>query len=213
MNQVRMSKISRQTSKHYLGVLLALLLCAPLLPGCAFHGDGVTGHVYEIIDPNKPGVGDNIRPLADAYVVASWDGTIPTPAHASGVCLAVKMVRSDANGQYRIPGWLKLPKLYPVWDMRRGGIYAYKGGYEGKDPGTYPPDNEMYFAKSTAPPNVRLDFLLGVVSRTCSDREDEETKELSLLYKAVYEEAKTLPVTLNTHWMLKHIEDEARSSD
>lgn len=185
----------------------------PLISGCAFHGDGVTGHVYEIIDPNKPGVGDNIRPLADAYVVAIWDGTVPLPASAGSVCLAITLVRSDANGQYRVPGWFKFPKLYPVTEVRQPSGFAHKGGFERIFPESNPSAYDRYMVKSTAPPNVRLDYLRGTISRMCSDREDEETKALSPLYKSVYEEAKTLPVTSDTHWMLKHIEDEARSSD
>lgn len=208
-----MKKRSRQISKHNLGALLALLLCAPQLPGCAFHSDGVTGHVYEIIDPNKPGVGDNIRPLADAYIVAIWDGTVPLPATSGSVCLAIKLVRSDANGQYRVPGWFKFPKLYPVTEVRDANVFAHKGGFERIFPESNPSAYELYMVKATAPPDVRLVYLSRTISRMCGDREAESTKALSPLFKAVYEEAKTLPVTSDTHWMLKHIEDEARSSD
>ena len=192
---MRMNKTMQLTSKRNFGALLALVFCMPLLPGCAFHGDGVSGHVYEIIDPNKPVEGENIRPLADAYVVAIWDGTVPLPASATSVCLAITLVRSDANGQFHVPGWFKFPKLYPVTEVRQPNGFAHKAGFERIFPTSNSSAYDRYMKKSTESPELRLRYLARTISRICSDRESEEARMLAPLYTTVYEEAKLLPAT------------------
>lgn len=184
-----MKKTSRQISKHHFGTLIAVLLCAPLLPGCAFYRSGVSGYVYEWVDPSKQPTQDNLKPVADAYVVAKWSGTVPTPvAHATSNCLHVALARTDSTGRYEIPGWFRFPKFYPVF-VNKPSINEYKPGYVNKE---WLSSMQFNLVPSTQTPDERIESLYRTASYYCEEIGDDLHRTLLPLYKALLEEAQSL---------------------
>lgn len=183
----------QQFFNRNLGALLALLFCAPLLPGCAFYGGGVSGYVYEWVDQSKPPTKDNLKPVPDAYVVATWSGTVPTPiAHATSTCLNVKLGKTDAAGRYEISGWFRFPHLYPVF-MNEAGVSEYKPGYEHKDwvvngLGTA----QFNLVPSTQTPDQRLEFIDDIIDFYCREMGNDLYRELLPMYKTALQEVQSV---------------------
>lgn len=170
------------------GALLILLLCAPLLSGCAFYGGGVSGYVYEWVDQSKPPREENIKPVPDAYVVAIWGGTVPRPIDATSTCLNVKLGKTDANGHYDIPGWFRFPRFYPVF-MDKVATREYKHGYEYKE---WLTSGQFNLVPSTQTPDERINFLRRAASFYCEEIGEDLHRELAPLYRAIFDEAQSL---------------------
>jgi hypothetical protein len=97
---------------HFLGWVL-LGGAVGLLAGCASHGAGVEGQVFEAMSEAPVGQ-EARRPSADAYVLVHWTGTLPQFGHASSMCLRAAIGKTDERGRFEVPGWWAAPKIYPV---------------------------------------------------------------------------------------------------
>ncbi len=179
-----------------IGVFAAagLIALGAAWPGAQARAD-VQGMVYEVLNPEAPW-GEKLRqPLPGAYVVLTWDVTIPAPAHATSWCLHSEIARTDQKGEYVMerPGWLGKA----IADVR---ILVYAQGRErvnypyGGSPVT---EKDITMAKSTRPPEEHLGGLFGHSILGCgSDHAVHDPKGLlPSYYRALAAEARDLNVT------------------
>lgn len=86
---------------------LAVTLLTALLAGCGMVGLPFSGQVTD----EKTG-----EPLEGVIVVALWEGHVNPIADSTRICYHVETAVSDAEGKFRIPGWI-------------GGKFGVMGGY------------------------------------------------------------------------------------
>lgn len=180
---------------------LALML-APLA-GCAatLSSDPIKGQVIEA------GTG---KPIPGAIVVVLWKGSIGAIGHGSTVCYHVETATTDEQGRYQTPAWKK-PSPYGDIAHQQWMAMAYKPGYEmaGGRKG------EVVLKVFAGTKVERMEF----VSRAAVSCSHERAIEINLLplYKALYEEARSLAVTreekLKALYRLRDIERLELGSD
>ncbi len=174
-------------------VLLSLVMLSGLSPltACALSGSAIEGKVLE--------EGTN-KPIPDAIVIARWNGTAFSFVESPTVCVHVLTTTTDAEGKYRIPAWRKDSPIKGVRDVH-SIVTAHKPGYETHSPPGYARSEE--FRKNirnlkpfTGRREERLKYLQSVEGnvRLCRSPEAGE-KNLLPLYRALYEEAKSLAKT------------------
>src|SRR5262245_57574755 len=94
-----------------------------LLAGCAWHGTGVEGQVFEVVETRLPS--------ADAYVIVYWTATAPDIAHFRTMCLHATIGKTDERGRFEVPGWWGAPKIRPVIP-HAPEVMVYKPGFDRK---------------------------------------------------------------------------------
>jgi hypothetical protein len=140
------------------------------------------------------------KPIPGVFVIAQWRYYGSDAYGSRTSCPHLEVVRTDDEGRYHIPAWL--PGL--VSHVQRA-VFAYKGGYEEIVKSATP--NVLTAAEVALNEKQKVMGLYTgtgderVVSYTtfgslegCGSAEDY-TKKLIPLYRAIYEEAKTLKVT------------------
>lgn len=159
-------------------ILLFLFLLA--LWGCGLSGDAIHGKVVD----EQTG-----QPVPNAIVVARWRGDLFAFVESQTVCVHVDTATTDEKGQYRLPAWRKRNDLGWVRDVMPV-INIYKQGYSH----TYQrSDNVQYLKPFTGTREERFEYL-SRVGVSCSHKQQTEINLLPL-YKALYEEARTLALT------------------
>lgn len=183
-------------------VFFLLLLFLPLW-GCSLSGDVIEG---KVIDESTG------KPMAGAIVVARWLGDVLAwPADSQTVCFHVLTATTDDDGNYRMPAWRKKSEIGPVFDQQHY-VNAYKFGYEFA---TRKPDNTVYLRPFSGTREERFEYL-SRIAESCSHRQQIEINLLPL-YKALYEEARTLAITrdekLKALYRLRDVERIELGSD
>ena len=135
------------------------------------------------------------KPIADAIVVVTWQGDRWQVVQSSTTCYHVETARTDAEGKYHIPAWSSPWKVENLTVFNRE-VYAdaYKPGYTWPVNLSNNPERVLLRSfKGTS--KQRLEYLLNQIGKECGSRSDYAPK-LVLLYKALYDEDKSIAVTL-----------------
>src|SRR5262245_18596724 len=163
-----------------------------LLAGCAWHGAGVEGQVFEVSQ-------ETWLPSADAYVVVYWTANAPGIAHFSTMCLHATIGKTDERGRFEVPGWWGVPKIRPVFP-HAPGVAVYKPGFD-RQPGSGNADGQMVhtLVRSKLRAQERVAVLASIADAGCFDREAQKTIPLDdpqqvaeRFYRALYDEAQAL---------------------
>ncbi len=168
------------TPKSLLLPAMLVLVLMPLV-GCAatLSGTPVDGQVLE--------EGTN-KPIADAIVVALWQGHLATFAHGRTVCYHVLSTTTDAQGRYHFPAWEK--PITHDWqrNVRHEAVvvYAYRPGLETS---RYT-KTTVYLKPFIGETKDRLAYLLRVLGVTSCGAQDESEKNLISLRRALLDEVK-----------------------
>jgi hypothetical protein len=176
--------------KRLFQIVLFAPLCLPLT-ACALSGQALEGQVLEA---------ETKKPLIDSLVVARWQGTYSAIAETKTVCYHVETATTDAEGRYRMPAWSAESKG-PFFSPETVIVTAYKLGYEIYSPPGFVRSEEYrqnirYLQPFAGGREERLKYLERAEQsiRTCRSPQAEE-KNLLPLYRAFYEEAKSLAKT------------------
>jgi hypothetical protein len=104
---------------------IARLAAAALGIGLASsaHAQEVRGTVSEIGD------GGRRSPSAGAFVIVHWTGKRPGIAHYRTVCIQAAVVRTDAQGEFRVAEPPPLRSTFFVW-KEEPSVAVYKPGFE-----------------------------------------------------------------------------------
>ena len=200
---------------HFLGWVL-LGGAVGLLAGCASHGAGVEGQVFEAMSEAPLGQ-EARRPSADAYVVVHWTGTLPQFGHASSMCLHAAIGKTDERGRFEVPGWWAAPKIYPVI-LRDPAVMVYKPGFDEQSGRRNPGDPIVRtLTRSQLVGEQRLARLSTLAESGCLDPDTFKTIPLgdpqgiaAGFYRALYEEAQALgPLPPTLHHYLATIREKA----
>lgn len=99
--------------------LLLVILAAVLSGGCIGprYWDGYVGKVVDA---------DTGEPLAGAFVIARYSGSIPTPGHSNTVCYHAAGTTSNEGGDYRIPSSVD---VLDIKVDKRSRLDFFKPGY------------------------------------------------------------------------------------
>ncbi len=177
-----MANRSDKSSARLIPVALAFfaLSACDLLGEPVARGKAVDGQVLE------SGTG---KPIPGAVVVATWSGIVGSLAHSQGVCFHVESTASDERGGYHIPAWEKRTRFARA-KHQTVAIIAFKPGYSFISRSA---DNTVRLEGFTGTREERLNKIrsAGVMCGSA----DESQKNLLLLYRALYEEARDLVVT------------------
>lgn len=173
---------------------LALVVLSAALSACAPTGRSVQGQVFEVANPSAPRAEWRRVPSEGAFVIVTWRGTIPQPAHAGSVCLHSAIGRTDAQGRFDVPGWWAMPKLYPVI-RDEPAVTVYKPGFDTVPDYRAPKlDVERMLVRTTQAPGERVTRLAILAGLGC--RDDMQKEALSgpegleqAYYRALYLEA------------------------
>ena len=176
--------------KNFLQSMFTAIFIIPL-NACAYSDGPVEGAVLE------EGIH---KPIPGAIVVIRWVGTAFSFAHTQSVCIHVESAITDDKGHFHIPAWRASVEPAGVHDLKPL-VTVHKPGYEEyRAPGYVRTEafkqNIRYLKPFTGGREERLKYLERVEQsiRTCRSPEAEE-KNLLPLYRAFYEEAKTLAKT------------------
>ena len=167
---------------------LSLLLLP--LTACGLSGGPLEGRVLE--------AGTN-KPIPGAIVVARWQGTYSQIVDSQDVCYHVESTTTDAQGRYQIPAWKEKSKGL-MFSAGPWLIDAYKTGYETYWPAAYSATedykrNIRYLKPFTGTKAERLKYLIQMLSAANCPLAGSSSRNLYPMYKAMYEEAKTISVT------------------
>lgn len=167
---------------------LATVMCLPLT-ACGVSSGPIDG---TIIDEATG------KPIADAIVLVTWEGSIPAVVEQHRVCVHVMSTITDSQGRYHFDGWSKKANFGPVpVTVLQPLLFAYKPGYEWSDRPSGADSNKMYLAPSKATGDERAAFLLRVIDNSrCDARDPSERSRLPLL-RALEHEAETLSLSKN----------------
>lgn len=162
--------------------VLPLMLLA-ILPACVgpltLSSPSIEGRVLEE---------SSSTPIAGVIVVARWEGHI---GYTGTVCYHVETATSDPQGRFVIRGWQKLSPYgdAPRAPTRRLLIDGYKQGYVHANR----QGDNVYLEPFTGSRKERLQYLSRAAVSCSHEREIEIN--LLLLYRALYEEARSIAVT------------------
>lgn len=162
---------------------LATVMCLPLT-ACGVSSGPIDG---TIIDEATG------KPIADAIVLVTWEGSIPAVVEQHRVCVHVMSTITDGQGRYHFDGWSKKANFGPVpVTVLQPLLFAYKPGYEWSDRPSEADSNKLYLALSKATGDERAAFLFRVLDNSrCNTRDSSEKNRLPLL-QSVEREAGTL---------------------
>jgi hypothetical protein len=170
-----------------------------VLAGCAWHGAGVEGHVFETVSPEAPTRQGARVPSADAYVIVYWTAALPDIAHASTMCLHAAIGKTDERGHFEVPGWWAAPKIRPVIP-HDPGVMVYKPGFD-QQPDSRNPGGSIVrtLVRSKLAAEERVAVLSMIAEAGCFDRDTFKTIPFEdpqgvaeHFYRALYEEAQAL---------------------
>ncbi len=158
-------------------VLVPLTACE-LFGKSTLGGEAIDGKVIE------EGSG---KPIPDAIVVARWIGDLPGIADSKTVCYHVLSAKSDSQGNFGLPAWQKKAIDWQRKIKRgHGYVSAHKAGYEFVKTEA---DYTAHLKAFNGTRAQRLKYLKRVDSGTGCGSAGESAKNLSVLRKALYEEA------------------------
>jgi hypothetical protein len=169
-----------------------LMAAIGLLAGCAWHGSGVEGHVFEM--------GTDTRlPSADAYVVVYWTATAPGIVHFSTMCLHATIGKTDERGHFEVPAWWSAPKIRPVFP-HAPEVMVYKPGFDRQADSRNTGDPMVHaLVRSKLTAEERVAVLSLIAEAGCFDRQaykpiplEDPQGVAEHFYRALYEEAQAL---------------------
>lgn len=141
-------------------------------------------------------------PVAGAMVVARWLATWHSPWQSSTECGHVEVATTDANGRFHIPFWTAHSLGFNV--TMGGGppeppTSVYKTGYAYYDFPAYfdSPDYKqhvLFVKRFQGTREERLEHIHSLAGKECGSR-DDYAKKLIPLYRALYNEARSIAVT------------------
>ncbi len=159
---------------------MTLLFCVLPLSACAVSGSGIEGQVVE--------QGTN-NPISGAIVIARWHGTASLLVDSQTVCVHVESTVTDDQGRFHFSRWYQPPRR--LVSGVQPTATAYKPGYEGK---LF--EEKIYHLKPfTGGRGERLRYLRRMSGAIGCGSSGESEKNLYLLRKAIYEEAKQIART------------------
>lgn len=132
-------------------------------------------------------------PLSEAIVVATWRGTVSSLADSSGVCFHVESTTTNEKGRFYIPTWKKQTKFARSREQFVD-VVVYKSGYQWPEK-VFEKGNEHYLAPAKGTMEERLAYLKRLSGSTGCPSSDKSEKNILILDKALYEEAKQIAVT------------------
>jgi hypothetical protein len=180
--------------REYVNMLTRLLILAlvfmvylgcDLLGDSTLKGDALDGRVVE----ESSG-----KPIPDAIVLAYWKGFLPGWGHGKSVCYHVLSTTTNNAGTFHFPPWRER-----VEDWRKRikdketYIIAYKSGYEWSQ--LFSHDGITYLRPFGGSRGARMEYLRRVLRATDCASAGISAKNLHLLYRALYEDAKKIAVT------------------
>ncbi len=188
--------------------LIPITLAFLALPACDLFGEPVAKGAA--IDGQALETSTD-KPISGAIVVATWSGIVGSLAHSQGVCFHVESATTDEQGRYHIPAWQKTTRFARA-KHQVVAIVAFKQGYSFVEKRA---GNTLHLKPFTGTREERFDYL-SRSAISCSDRREIEINLLPL-YKALYEEARTLAVTkeqkLKALYRLRDVERLELGSD
>lgn len=124
-------------------------------------------------------------PIEGAIVVARWIGTISQLVDSQTTCYHVESATTDAQGQYSIPSWTKLPGKVHHNAIE---VTVYKAGY--RQVWVNKATGNQYLKRDIGSVEERLEYLKWLHGTTrCGAQNESENNRLPLL-KALYEDVK-----------------------
>ena len=135
---------------------------------------------------------DTGKPLEGVFVMVSWRSDGPSIAISRTVCYAFETLVTDKNGQYTMPkfSWNFNPLL---WERRRS-VEFYLAGYE-RSPNDFHDSDVGLMRRFKGTAEERLKKLISVSYREACVSEREARNHLAPVYKAQFEEAKSIAMT------------------
>ena len=100
-----------------------------LAAACMTHAASVEGQVFELVNPDAPPSRWSRLPAANAYVIVTWQGTVPRLGHSGSVCLHAVVGKTDERGRFEVSGSWPPPKEFPVIP-REPAVMVYKPGFD-----------------------------------------------------------------------------------
>ncbi|MDH4192409.1 MAG: hypothetical protein OEW21_19660 [Betaproteobacteria bacterium] len=185
-----------------LRILVIATQCV-LFSGCVgISGGPVSGKVLEE---------DSGKPIAGAIVVVRWFGVVGGMGHGGKVCYHVAATLSRNDGSYLVPEWYERENRYG-WGMghREYYVIAYKAGYGW--PRQPSQDQEISLLtpfKGTV--EERFKYFDSVISNTICSHHAEIGKHLYWPWMALYEEARSISVTVEHRKWTDRLRSDAQS--
>lgn len=171
--------------------LLTLALIFMVCVGCdllgepILKGDAIDGKVVE----ESSG-----KPIPDAIVLAYWKGFLPGWGHGKNVCYHVLSTTTDNAGIFHFPPWRERVEDWRkrIKDKETYTI-AYKSGYEWSQLLSH--EGLTYLRPFAGSRGAQMEYLRRVLRATNCASAGISAKNLHLLYRALYEDAKKIAVT------------------
>ena len=151
------------------------------------HGINLWAGAGQVIDSG------NGRPLQGVYVMAVWHASAFNPVDSRTVCYNFAITQTDKDGQYSLPvfSWRG---LWPLFSDRQRYKDFYLAGYENfSDDDFTGAVIKMRRTKDTV--EKRLNDLITRQSYATCMSESDEKEQLLPVYKAKYEEGRSIAAT------------------
>ena len=187
------ARIEKMLIKNALIPVVTVAL-SMLLTGCYGDGGGYNASFEGTVIESVTG-----KPIAGAYVIAEWTHNGHNIVGTNTSCPRVEVVMTDANGRYKIP-----PVFISSFFGTYRSVYAFKAGFKNVPRLS---ENEDWRAARMVPfeetADKRLASYNGYAYLTGCGKEEEYTPKLIPLFRAIYDEAKTLVVSAEQREELK----------
>ena len=175
-------------------VRIGILALSVLVTGCYGDGGGYNAAFEGTVIESVTG-----KPIAGAYVIAEWTHNGHNIVGTNTTCPRVEVVMTDANGRYKIPT-VFISSFFGTYRS----VYAFKAGLKNVPRLN---ENEDWRAVRMVPfegtADKRLASYNGYAYLTGCGKEEEYTPKLIPLFRAIYDEAKTLVVSAEQREELK----------
>jgi hypothetical protein len=130
------------------------------------------------------------QPVADAYVIAHWEGYAGgTAGDGNMICFRVAVTKTGQDGKYHFPAWKNTGK-WSSTSMQHITVYAYKSGYlldkraEGET---------SYLHRFSGKEREKIDLIKTVARQTVCSHSGESRRELYDLREELYRKADAIP--------------------
>ncbi len=158
---------------------IACLLAANTTMPCAYEG--------RVVDK------DTGKPIAGAYVVAAWRGSLISPPERVSICFHVDVTMTDKEGKFSFFDWSG--NIDPLLVNRRMHPEVfYKAGYYWNLSKPFPIINKTFvLTPHSGTPEERFEQIKARIPTECGY--EDGPRKLVPLMKAIYAEAKAAAIT------------------
>jgi len=175
----------------------SLLLAVPLLASCALSGGAIKGKLLE--------QGTN-KPIPGGIVLVRWYGHVSSGSifvEARTLCYHVETSTTDEQGRYQTKAWRQPQKKDYTVKFDYIGVQGFKRGYQ-LPYGKPQVEGKTYLVPFNGTRKERLENLKLQARAGCEGPKDN-LKKLIPLYRALYEEAKSIAITTDDKEIVKSL--------